>query len=196
MEQPHMDRTLRAFVAFKLPEHIIDHTAALQNQLKARGLKLRWVKPQNLHLTIKFLGDIPETDVHNIGVAIDQAFGNQPPLEMTLQGMGVFPGIRRPRVLWVGFGGQVQSLKQLHGKLEDELERIGFHRDKRGFKAHLTIARIKGAIVPELLLEAIKEVGNFPPLSFSTRKIVLYKSDLRPQGAIYTPLAEVDLAEP
>jgi RNA 2',3'-cyclic 3'-phosphodiesterase len=191
-----MERTLRAFVAFKLPEHVMDRAAALQGALKASGLKLQWVKPQNLHLTLKFLGDIPEADVSKVGAAIDHVVGNEPPLEMTLQGMGAFPGIKRPRVLWVGFGGHVQDLKRLHLKLEDQLDKIGFDRDKRGFKAHLTIARIKRRVAPERLLDAIKALGDFPPHSFVARKMVLYKSDLRTQGAVYTPLAEAELGEP
>lgn len=191
-----MERTLRAFVAFKLPDHIKDLAAALQGALKARGLKLQWVKPQNLHLTLKFLGNIPETDASKVGAAIDHVVGNEPSLAMTLQGMGLFPGIKRPRVLWVGFGGQVQNLKRLHLKLEDQLDKIGFDRDKRAFKAHLTIARIKKRVAQERLLDAIKVEGDFAPRHFVARKIVLYKSDLRPQGAVYTALAETLLGEP
>lgn len=182
-------------MAFNLPDPILHRAAALQGALKARGLKLQWVKPQNLHLTLKFLGYIPETDASKVGAAIDHVVGNEPPLEMTLQGMGVFPGIKRPRVLWVGFGGQVQNLKRLHLKLEDHLDKIGFDRDKRGFNAHLTIARIKRRVAPKRLLDAIKTAGDFPPQPFVARKMVLYKSDLRPQGAVYTALAEASMAD-
>ncbi len=188
-----MDETLRAFVAFKLPEHIVDRAAALQSALRDQGLKLRWVKPRNLHLTLKFLGDIPEADAPKIGSAIHHVADDESPLEMTLQGMGAFPSIKRPRVLWIGFGGQVEGLKGLHGKLEDQLEQLGYDRDKRGFKAHLTIARIKGRMAPNILLQAIQEVGDFPPLPFALRHLVLYKSDLRPQGSKYTPLASAEL---
>lgn len=188
-----MGKTIRAFVAFKLPDDIIRRAASLQDALRAHGLKLRWVKPQNLHLTLKFLGDIPQTDAPMVGSAVEKAFAAQSPLEMTLQGMGVFPGIKRPRVLWIGFGGQLEDLKQVHHELEDQLERIGYDRDKRGFKAHLTIARIKGAVAPDQLQTAIQEVGRFEPMAFVARQVALYKSDLRPQGAIYTVLAEKTL---
>ncbi|MGD8836976.1 MAG: RNA 2',3'-cyclic phosphodiesterase [Desulfobacteraceae bacterium] len=188
-----MGRTLRAFVAFKLPEHIVDRAATLQSALKARGMKMRWVKPQNLHLTLKFLGDIPVADAPKIGAAIVHVACDEPPLELTLQGMGVFPGIKRPRVLWVGFGGQVQALKQLHRKLEDQLEPLGYDRDKRGYRAHLTLARIKGPVASKALSEAIQDVGHFSPISFAVQRMVLYKSDLQPRGAIYTPMATADL---
>jgi len=184
---------MRAFVAFELPGRIIDRTNELQRALMDQGLKMRWVKPQNLHLTLRFLGDIPEADVPRIGLAIKAAVEDESALELTIQGMGVFPGIKRPRVLWVGLGGQIERLRQLHRRLEDQLAQVGYTRDKRGFKAHLTIARAKSPVAPDLLLRAINDAGEFTPLSFSARKMVLFKSDLRPQGAVYTRLAEAQL---
>ena len=188
-----MEGTLRAFVAFKLPESIMDHARSLQDALKGHGLKLKWVKPSNLHLTLKFLGDIPETDAVAIGETVQAAAGDEAPLELTLQGMGVFPGIKRPRVLWTGFGGEVERLKQLQTRIDDQLEVMGHRREKRGFNAHLTLARIKGGLPPRRLLEAIEGVGDFSPQPFSARRLILYKSDLRPTGAVYTALKEVEL---
>jgi len=188
-----MAGTLRAFVAITLPQEITDHVRALQDALKGHGLKLRWVKPANLHLTLKFLGDIPEADATAIGGAVRAAAGDEMPLELTIQGMGVFPGIKRPRVLWTGFGGEVDRLRQLQERIEDRLEPMGFHREKRGFKAHLTLARIKGAVSSRRLLDAIEALGDFSPQSFTAGKLVLFKSDLRPTGAVYTPLKEIVL---
>jgi 2'-5' RNA ligase len=188
-----MDQTFRVFVAFKLPDFIVLRAAALQNALRAKGLKLGWVKAQNLHLTLKFIGDVPETDLPGIGAAIRHVSGLAPPLQMALQGMGVFPNVKRARVLWVGLAGQLEALKQLHRKLDDQLEPLGCKREKRGFKAHLTIGRIKKPIAPGALVQAIQTVGDFPPIPFGLTTLVLYKSDLRPHGAEYTPLASADL---
>ena len=191
-----MEATVRAFVAIKLPEAIVDHAGALQDALKDRGLKLdklKWVKPRNLHLTLNFLGEIPESDVSAVGSAMGNAAGNHTPLDLAIQGMGVFPGIKRPRVLWIGFGGEVERLRQLQARLEDEFELLGYDREKRGFKAHLTLARIKGAIAPDRMLGAIEAVGHFSPRSFIARELILYKSDLRPTGAVYTPLEKIEL---
>ena len=188
-----MEGTLRAFVAFKLPKAIIDHVRSLQDALKGHGLKFKWVKPSNLHLTLKFLGDIPEADVAAIGETVQAAAGNEAPLELTIQGMGVFPGIKRPRVLWTGFGGEMERLKQMQARIEGRLEAMGCRREKRSFKAHLTLARIKGGISPRRLLAAIEQVGDFPPQPFTARRLILYKSDLHPTGAVYTALKEVEL---
>lgn len=190
-----MDQTMRAFVAFELPGQVVEQTAALQADLKTQGLKLRWVKPQNLHLTLKFLGDIPAAHAPRVGSAMQKAVADHPPVEMTLQGMGVFPGFKRPRVLWIGFGGQVDELEHIYQRLEDELEAVGFEREKRGFRAHLTIARIKGAVPGDTFRQVIQQTADFSPLQFSARRLVLYQSVLRPQGAVYTALQEVDLTE-
>jgi len=186
-----MADTIRAFVALTLPAGIIEHAAGLQSALKAKGMRLRWVKPQNLHLTLKFLGDIPAADAANVGPAMQRASQGTLPLALTVQGMGVFPGIKRPRVLWIGLGGQVEELQQLYSRIEDELAGLGFARENRGFKAHLTLARFKEGVAPHDLLQAFEELGNYAPKPFAAKHLVLYKSDLRPQGAVYTPLTEV-----
>jgi 2'-5' RNA ligase len=188
-----MAETLRAFVAIQLTDDIIGYAKALQDALKQHGLKLKWVKPQNLHLTLKFLGDISQTATAAIGAALKAAVGDEAPLALTVHGMGVFPGIKRPRVLWTGFGGEVDRLKGLQSRIEDHLEPMGYRREKRGFDAHLTLARTKGAIAPDRLLRAIEAVGGFQPQPFEVRSVMLYKSDLRPTGAVYTILEAVSL---
>jgi 2'-5' RNA ligase len=188
-----MADTMRAFVALCLPADIIDHVSGLQKALKARGLRLRWVKPRNLHLTLKFLGETPVAAVADIGRALRRASRETASLSLTVQGMGVFPGIRRARVLWVGLGGQVEALQSLYSRIEDEFADLGFAREKRGFKAHLTLARMKGPVAPRELLAAVEATGNYEPLPFLARRLTLYKSDLRPQGAVYSPMVEIDL---
>ncbi len=188
-----MEGTLRAFVAINLPEEIIEHVRSLQDALKDHGLKLRWVKPSNLHLTLKFLGEIPEKDIAAIGKAVQLGTGIEAPLDLTIQGMGVFPGIKRPRVLWIGIGGEAERLKQIQDRIEGQFESMGYRREKRSFKAHLTLARIKGKVSPRRLLGAIEAEGDFGPQPFTATKLILYKSDLRPSGAVYTALKEVVL---
>jgi RNA 2',3'-cyclic 3'-phosphodiesterase len=188
-----MADAIRAFVAFNLPSDIIDHASGLQSDLKARGLRLRWVRPRNLHLTLKFLGDIPPAVVPEVGSALERASQGTAPLALTVQGLGVFPGIKRARVLWIGLGGQTEALQQLYARIEDELAGLGLPREKRGFKGHLTLARMKGKPMPRDLLAAIQELGNYEPRPFRVGQLILYKSDLRPQGAVYTPMVEIHL---
>lgn len=189
-----MPNTIRAFVALNLPPGVIDLAAGLQSALKERGLRLRWVRPQSIHLTLKFLGDISPGDAGAIGEAIQRAGRGMAPLQLTVQGMGVFPGIKRPRVLWIGLGGQIEPLRLLYARVEDELADLGVAREQRGFKAHLTLARFKQGGRASEVLEAIASLGTYESKSFAADRLVLYKSDLRPQGAVYTPLTEVPLA--
>lgn len=186
-----MADTIRTFVAFDLPDDIIDHAAGLQAKLQAYGLKLRWVRPQNLHLTLRFLGDILRQQAAAVGEALQRASRGLPPPQLTVQGLSAFPGVKRPRVLWIGLGGQVELLQTLCCKLEEQLSDLGFAREKRGFKAHLTLGRFKQGRPVYDLRSAVVELGGYDPKPFTARRLVLYQSDLRPQGAVYTPLNDV-----
>ena len=186
-----MADSIRTFVAFDLPDDIIDHVAGLQAKLQAYGLKLRWVRPRNLHLTLSFLGDILQQGAVAVGQALQQASRGTPPLQLTVQGLSAFPGVKRPRVLWIGLGGQLDLLQALYRKLEDQLSELGFAREKRGFTAHLTLGRFKSGRPVYDLVPAIEELGGYDARPFSARRLVLYQSNLRPQGAVYTPLSDV-----
>lgn len=188
-----MEDTLRVFVAIKPPQEILRQIEKLQTQLKATGLALRWVRPANSHLTLKFLGDVPAADIAAVVRAMQAAARGQGPLTFTQQDMGVFPSLKRPRVLWTGLGGDLDRLQRLVQALEAVFEPLGFKREKRPFKAHLTLARIKVKLDSQQLLDAIKPLSRYEPLTFDTTKIVLYQSQLRPQGAVYTSIAHADL---
>lgn len=188
-----MGNTLRAFIAIPLPPDIIELAADLQFRLKSGGLKLRWVRLQSIHLTLKFLGDIPEFQVDDVGSAMQRAGSGFGGVDLTVQGMGVFPGIKRPRVLWLGIGGETERLARLHERLDAELEQVGIAREKRPFRAHLTIARAKGAVSTRLLLDTLQTQGLYAARPFQAQQMVLYQSDLRPQGAVYTARSNVNL---
>jgi 2'-5' RNA ligase len=147
-----------------------------------------------MHLTLKFLGDIPESQVDDLDSAMQRAGSGFGVVDLAAQGMGVFPGIKRPRVLWLGIGGETERLARLHGRLDAELEQIGIAGEKRPFRAHLTLARAKGAVSARLLLDTIQTQGQYEARPFQAQQMVLYQSDLRPQGAVYTARAKVNLA--
>lgn len=189
-----MTDTIRTFIAFELPGHIVRLAEALQQDLKNAGLKLSWVQPRNIHLTLKFLGNVSKEHIDGIPLAMQKASQGRPPMVLTVQGMGVFPGLRRPRVMWIGLGGETEALIQLQVALDTGLADLGFEKEKRPFKAHLTLARMPDRVDAGLVLRAIEAKGDFISKPFACNELVHFQSDLQPRGAVYTPLAKVLLA--
>lgn len=188
-----MSETIRAFIAIPLPPDVIEEIGALQSELKDNGFKIRWVKPSNIHLTLKFLGDTAADKITAIEQALNTATASHGPLTLAAKGIGVFPGVRKPRVIWVGLSGQTQRLRDLHQSVESGLHQVGFAIDKRKFKSHLTLGRVKGHIDPERLIKAMQSCSHFGSESFSANRIHLYQSRLAPAGAVYTKLLDVPL---
>lgn len=188
-----MNKPVRVFIASELPGEIIDFAAGLQRRLKGQELALKWVRPQNMHLTLKFLGDIEFALKDDIVAAMTSVAHTVSPMMLAVQGMGVFPGIRKARVLWIGLGGEIDRLTQVHGQLQDLLAPMGFSKEKRRFNAHLTLARINSPLDADRLLRIIQLEGGYPPIPFHMDEMVLFRSELRPQGARYTALGRVAL---
>jgi RNA 2',3'-cyclic 3'-phosphodiesterase len=184
---------MRAFIAFELPPEITRLAAELQACLQRQGLKLRWVRPGNIHLTLRFLGEIPSEQAADVARAMRMAAIGGAPIQLSSQGMGVFPNLRKPRVLWMGLGGQTELLARAAERLEAQLAPLGISREDRPFKAHLTLARFQKALDARRLQEALEACGGFRPQPLMAAEMVLFQSDLRPQGAIYTPLVRVAL---
>lgn len=188
-----MEKNIRAFIAFELPTDITWLAADLQNRLKDQGLKLRWVRPQNMHLTLKFLGDVGADRIGAITAAMKAIAQGVPPMALTVQGMGVFPGMRKPRVVWIGVGGATDLLERAHRGVDERLALLGFQREDRPFKAHLTLARINQPVDARRLLETIQMEGGYGARPFQANEMVLFQSVLKPQGPTYTPLVRAVL---
>lgn len=188
-----MSQTIRSFIAFELPAAVISLLDNVQQELKAFRLKARWVRPQNIHLTLKFLGNIDPADIEDIGCAMADAAGDCAPFTLTVGGIGFFPGHKRPRVIWVGLGGATEVLLDLQHNLADRLAIIGFPKEKRPFKAHLTLGRIRQAVNPNILGRAIQDYSDLGILKFSADRMILFKSELKPSGAVYSQLKQVEL---
>ncbi len=183
-----MSLTIRSFIAIELPKVISTHLRNLQDNLKSGDFKVKWVHPEQIHLTLKFLGNIYETDVDRLKEALTGNVKKYAPISLFAKGMGVFPNISRPRVIWVGIGGQLSALTALQKTVDNVLAAIGFHPEKRSFKAHLTIGRVKGSIDPFKLADAIQVFTDFQSETFVADKVFLFKSDLNPAGSVYTKL--------
>jgi 2'-5' RNA ligase len=189
-----MSNIIRTFIAVEIPEKIISSIARVQEGIKNYGFKIRWVRPESIHLTLKFLGNIEAADTENVGRAVFRASKEYTPLSLQVKGIGVFPGIKRPRVVWVGITGQLETLFGLQKTLDKNLEAIGFSKEKRPFKGHLTLGRIKKKIDTNTFIEALDTFGNFETETFTADRVVLYKSELKASGAVYTKLMSARLA--
>ena len=188
-----MTDQLRTFVACELPREIRSEIGRIQESLKHRRLRLKWVRPENLHITLKFLGDVPVESIESIADAIGKAVHNFSPMSLSARGIGVFPGIRRPRVLWIGIGGEFPQLARLQGAVATGLAAVGYPVDKRPYKGHLTIGRIKTAIDSRRLTQSLAEFADFETAPFRVGEVVVFRSQLKPDGPIYTRLRTVAL---
>ena len=189
-----MSNIIRTFIAVEIPDKIISSIAKVQEDIKTYGFKIRWVQPESIHLTLKFLGNIEAADAENVGRAVCKAARAVAPLSLQAKGIGVFPGIRRPRVVWVGITGQLETLGRLQKTLDENLAAIGFPKEKRPFKGHLTLGRIQKKIDSKTFIEALDTLGIFETETFTADRVVLYKSELKASGAVYTKLVSAPLA--
>ena len=190
---------IRAFIALELPESAREALGGVQKQLSPAGGKdVKWVRPEGIHLTLKFLGNIDEAQVEKVAQETAQAAAGCPPLTLKMKGVGAFPGVSRPRVVWVGLTGDVERLARLAADLEGRLSRLGFAPEGRPFTAHLTLGRVKefgrarGA--KSALGEAIVNLSGLDIEEFQATELILFRSELKPGGAVYTRLRSTHLA--
>jgi len=184
--------SIRAFIALELPPAAVSLLQEVQQELKRLKIRARWVRPENIHLTLKFLGDINPDDVGKISDAMTSAAADTSPVTLSVRGIGVFPGIKRPRVIWIGLGGNIQELLALQGRLETGLDTLGFPREKRAFKAHLTLGRIKQAVNPDVIRQLMGQYAGLDSDEFTCDQVILFKSDLKPSGAEYSKLKQTN----
>ena len=188
-----MVEKIRTFVAVALPEDVVVAIDRVERALAAFDFKIRWVDPHKIHLTLKFLGDVPLAGIDAIADALAAAVSKHPPLTLHATGVGAFPGFKRPRIIWVGLGDQMQALSALQRDVETHLAALGFAPEKRPFRAHLTMGRVKGAIDSRRLIEAVNGLQRFESPPFAVREVAIFRSELRPGGAEYTKLRVVQL---
>lgn len=184
---------MRAFVAIELDREIKEVLLALVRDLRATRAAVRWAEPGGMHLTLKFLGPIDEGQALRVRDILAQVASRHHPFPLELRGTGAFPGERSPRVLWVGFA-PAPELAALQNDLESALVPEGFEREDREFKPHLTLGRVKG---PERLGPAMAELAKHRDRSFGSmvaRKVTLFESVLRPEGADYRSIFEAGLS--
>jgi 2'-5' RNA ligase len=184
-----MPESIRSFLAFDIEnDTCVNRLAAAQRQLVQTGADVKLVEPQNIHITIRFLGNITPTMVERI---FDEMRQDQfTPFNVQIKGLGAFPNIRYPRVIWAGITQGANQLKNIFSQLEPKLRSLGFVPDTRGFSPHLTIARVRSGRNKQQLAEFLTKNTDYEVGTVDARCLRLKKSALTPKGPIYSTLKE------
>jgi len=197
-EVAHNPEQIRSFIAIGLSEEAKEGLASLKKELERDEHKfVKWVDPGGIHLTLKFLGNIPSNRVTEITGAMEEAAQGFSPFHLEISGLGAFPNLRQARVLWVGIGGEVDKLSQLQQNIDSVLATLGFAREERSFVPHLTLARLRQNASPSERRSFGEVVGSAvfeDKYNVEVEAISLVRSQLTPAGAIYTCLSAVGLS--
>ncbi|MFH1484746.1 MAG: RNA 2',3'-cyclic phosphodiesterase [Chloroflexota bacterium] len=191
---------IRAFIAIELPDQVKENLRRLQGQLRQAGgpdgIGVRWVNPDGIHLTLKFLGNVAADKIPAVTQAMNQAAEGTGALALATTGLGAFPNWRRVRVLWVGLEGDLERLQALQKRLEQGLKPLGFPPEGRSFSPHLTLGRMREHMAPEEIRrfeEAISALGVESTQPWVADSLNLMRSELRPSGAVYSRMASARL---
>lgn len=183
---------LRCFIALELPDRLKEAVGSMLGELKKSDADVRWVPPENLHLTLKFLGNVPEETVPAILRQVESAAARRRSFKAVLNGVGVFPGRKRPRVVWIGLDG-ADELVALQGDVDRNLSSLGFEPEGRAFSPHLTIGRARSQRGMMALMTRLDSLAGTLFGEFMVESISIMRSKLSPAGAQYTRLHGVPL---
>ena len=184
---------IRTFIAVEIPLAIKENIAGLQEKLKREQALIRWVKPGNIHITLKFLGNVEENKIADIAKAVTVAVNQIKPFLVEIAGVGAFPNYRKPKVVWIGAKSDSDLLKLLVRQIDNEVHKLGFEKEKRFFQAHLTFGRVKRLTGIAGVIKKLEQNKNFESGAFTVNEIVVMRSDLKPTGPVYTPLKKIML---
>jgi len=186
---------IRAFLAIELPDALRPRLALVQEELKRSRADVRWVQPGNIHLTLKFFGNVPDDEIDSLALAARQVAEQEAPFQLQVTNAGAFPSPKAPRVVWLGLGGDMASLTRLFYRLEKAFAALGYLPEGRAFNPHLTLGRVKSPSNREKLALMLEKL---PPLdwpAFTVKELILFQSVLSPQGSKYTPLKVIPLGK-
>lgn len=182
---------MRCFLAVDIPEHVKKNLWQVIQNIKKELTGIKWVEPHNLHITIKFLGELEDEKVLSLLEILEKRLSHSGTFTLKLKSFGFFPDIRRPRVFWVGVEDRGENLKKLWKEIENIVPKFGVSRDNRSFTPHLTLARIKRPV--KIKKSSLEELKEFESSSFNVDTLVFYKSVLTSEGPIYTKIKEIKL---
>jgi 2'-5' RNA ligase len=177
---------MRVFIAVDLPDEIRDALRHVQRELHSLTTTLRWVAPESIHITLKFLGEVPEKRLEDVNAALTGLTWKT--FTVTVRGVGFFPGNRSPRVFWAGI--EAPTMEGLAEQLDTRMQRIGFEKENRAFRPHITLARAKNTRIDSAFVASVAEYVDHNFGSFTVDRVFLFKSTLKPSGAVYEKLRE------
>ncbi|MFZ8843836.1 RNA 2',3'-cyclic phosphodiesterase [Thermoflexus sp.] len=189
---------VRAFIAVELPDALQQKLAEVQRRLRQelRDLPIRWVRPESIHLTLKFLGMVPAAQIDEIIAALRGLTLERGPFMFVVEGLGCFPDPRHPRVIWVGVSDPTRALAGFQRLVEASMQKLGYPPEDRPYQPHLTLARVSRDATPvhhRQIAEAIARTPVGQLGEVRVEEITLMRSDLHPEGAIYTPIIRLPL---
>ncbi len=183
---------MRCFIAIRFPDEVNRELGRQIHYLAGTDAAVRWVKAENLHVTLKFLGDVQDDEVQDVHRALSQV--SCPPMSLSICGLGCFPPKGRPRVVWAGLEGDVDRLVALAGHIEQQVAPLGYPPEQRGFRAHVTIGRVKGKRHMDALMLAIeRRTQQLRTPSVEIDTFVLYQSELGGGGPRYCKISTYPL---
>lgn len=185
---------MRLFVAVPFPAEVKNELGKLMEDWRRERDKIGWVKKENLHLTLKFLGETPLDKLEGLKKNLAASLKGSGALTVSLSGAGAFPNLNRARVIWIGASEGKEKLSELAQRVEEATVPLGFSADERAFSAHLTVGRVKDSPLSEGLLAKIRSC-TFEVQGIIVSEVVLYQSELAPGGSVYTPLERFELAK-
>jgi 2'-5' RNA ligase len=186
---------VRTFVAVLIDEDLRNRITEVQGRIKKLAPDVKWVAPENLHVTLKFLGDVREDLLPKVFLAVEEAVQGLWPFNMSVSGIGAFPNARRARVVWIGLEDGEDRLRELAISINEKLAKLNFEREENEFKAHITIERVKTSRFLDELAKGLVEVDARNLGVQRVSSIAVMKSDLRRDGPIYTPLKIIELSQ-
>jgi 2'-5' RNA ligase len=185
-----MMEPIRSFIAIEISEVLRQRLREFLRELKSTGADVKWVRPEGIHLTLKFLGAVEQDVLERLSLVLRPAVERLDPFELKAQGAGCFPSLRNPRVVWTGLIGEEDAVSRLQREIETITAGLGFPAEDRPFKPHLTLGRVKSPKGKIPLIRMIEANSHLDLGSFRAERVILFRSDLRPEGAVYTKLQE------
>jgi len=184
---------MRLFIAIEIPDEIKELMIDAQRKMQDVGVVASWTRVEGMHLTLKFLGEVAESRVPSLLTAIAGSVHGIMRFQLAFAGAGAFPNPRNARVAWIGVTGETDKLARLQASVEEAVTALGFKREDRSFKPHLTLGRIKHIRSRDAWIKTLGEMMHATFPSLEVRRVSLMKSDLKPSGAEYAEIGRIDL---